>query len=63
MRTWRMTGEPSLKELLGDDIMDPVMRSAGVSGEELRRRLAELAQRLGPTIAKWPEPSCCRAGV
>lgn len=63
MRTWRMTGEPSLKELLGDDIMDPVMRSAGVSGEELRRTLAELAERLGPAIAKWPEPSCCRAGV
>ncbi len=63
MRTWRMTGEPSLKELLADDIMAPVMRSAGVSGDELRRSLADLARRLGPSVAKWPQHSCCRAGV
>ena len=63
MRMWRMTGEPTLKELLSDDIMDPVMRSAGVDGEGLRRTLAELAQRLGPSIAPRPDCSCCGTGV
>ena len=64
MRSWRMIGEPSLKDLLGDDIMDPVMRSAGVSGDDLRRTLAELARRLDPAAtAKWPEASCCWAGI
>lgn len=47
MERWRMTGEPSLDELLGDDIMGPVTRSAGTSPEELRRTLVELARRLG----------------
>jgi hypothetical protein len=42
-----MTGEPSLDELLDDDIMGPVTRSAGTTPEELRRTLTELARRLG----------------
>ena len=46
MTKWRMAGEPSLDELLGDEIMAPVMRRAGLDGAELRRRLAELARRL-----------------
>lgn len=43
---WRMTGEVELDELLGDGLMEPVMRSAGVSTDDIRRQLAELAQRL-----------------
>ena len=31
MRTWRMTGEPSLDELLDDEIMDHVTRTGTVS--------------------------------
>lgn len=46
MARWQMTGEPSLEELLEDDIMNPVMRSAGTNPEELRRTLTELARRL-----------------
>ena len=47
MERWHMTGEPSLDELLDDDIMGPVKRSAGTTPEELRRTLTELARRLG----------------
>jgi len=48
---WRMTGEPSLDELLGDEIMDHVTRTAGLDKSELRRRLAEIARRLEPRPA------------
>lgn len=44
---WRMTGEVELDELLGDTLMEPVTRSAGVSTDDIRRQLAELARRLG----------------
>ncbi len=57
MTKWRLAGEPSLEELLGDDIMASVMRRAGLDGAELRRRLTELARRLGERAAG--EPSCC----
>jgi hypothetical protein len=45
---WRMTGEVELDELLGDAVMVPVVRSAGVSTDEVRRQLVDLARRLGP---------------
>jgi hypothetical protein len=62
MGKWRMTGEPSLDELLGDEIMDHVTRTAGLDKSELRRRLAELARRLGERARG--ERSCgCGAGV
>ena len=44
---WRMTGEVELDELLGDALMEPVARSAGISTDDIRRQLAELARRLG----------------
>ncbi len=47
MRRWKMAmREPSLDELLGDEMMVPVMRSAGMDASELRALLAELAQRV-----------------
>ncbi len=46
MRRW-LAGEPSLDELLSDDIMGPVVASAGMSREQFRLRLAEVASRLG----------------
>lgn len=46
MKTWRMTAEPSLDELLSDEIMDQVTKRAGLDTSELRRRLADLAHRL-----------------
>ena len=45
MREWRMAGEPSLDELLGDEMMDRVMRRAGLDARELRRRLVEIARQ------------------
>lgn len=42
-----MTCEPDLEELLRDDIMEPVMRSAHVTRDDLRRQLSDLAQRGG----------------
>lgn len=44
---WRMTGEVELDELLGDALMEPVVRSAGLSTDDVRRQLVELARRLG----------------
>ena len=43
---WRMTGEVELDELLGDALMDQVTRSAGVSIDDIRRQLADMARRL-----------------
>jgi len=39
-RTFVMTNEPDLEELLRDDIMAPVLRSAHVTPDDLRRQLA-----------------------
>jgi len=62
MTKWRFLGEASLDELLSDEIMDRVLRRAGLDGQELRRRLAELARRLGERASR--EPSCgCGAAV
>ncbi len=46
MRRW-LTQEVSLEELLGDEIMGPVVASAGMSREEFRLSLAEIARRVG----------------
>jgi len=45
---WGMTGEVELDELLGDTLMEPVTRSAGVSTDDIRHQLAEMARRLEP---------------
>ncbi|MGB8183282.1 MAG: hypothetical protein WCF13_13025 [Stellaceae bacterium] len=45
---WRMIGEVELDELLDDNVMEPVTRSAGVSTDDIRRQLMDLARRLGP---------------
>jgi len=47
MPHWWLTGEASLEELLSDEIMGPVAASAGLSREQLRSSLAEVARRLG----------------
>jgi hypothetical protein len=41
-----MTKEPDLDDLLSDAVMQPVMRSAGLSHAELRRNLVETGRRL-----------------
>jgi len=60
MRQWRMMGEPSLDELLGDEMMEWVMRAAGLDATELRRWLAEMAQRVAERDGC---PSCHGAAV
>ena len=61
MRRWKMSEvEPSLDELLGDEIMIPVMRSAGLSADELRAELRLAASRLARVRSRSPtESSCC----
>ena len=56
MRQWTMSEvEPTLDDLLDDDIMIPVMRSAGVDAELLRRELRRAASRLAALKTKLPE--------
>ena len=38
--------EPSLDELLDDEMMEPVLRSAGLDTEGFRAMIAETARRL-----------------
>lgn len=44
MLTGPMTGEPSLDDLLDDEVMQRMLRRAGLDGSELRRRLIEIAR-------------------
>ena len=48
MRVHRMAEEPTLDELLADDVMHWVMKSAGLDAGGLRALLRELAHRLRP---------------
>lgn len=46
MRNWKIGGiEPSLDELLGDEVMVPIMRTAGLSADDIRALVAETAAR------------------
>jgi len=38
--------EPSLEELLGDEIMAPVLRSAGFDSQGFREMMVETARRI-----------------
>jgi len=38
--------EPSLEDLLADDVMAPVLRSAGFDAQGLRDMMAETARRI-----------------
>jgi len=62
MRRWKMSEvEPSLDDLLDDEIMVPVMRSAGLSAEQLRAELRRTASGLAGLKVKHPTHggSCC----
>lgn len=37
---------PSLDDLLADEVMEPVLRSAGLEPQELREMMAETARRI-----------------
>jgi hypothetical protein len=38
--------EPSLDDLLADEVMEPVLRSAGLELQELREMMMETARRI-----------------
>jgi len=38
--------EPSLEDLLADEVMGPVLRSAGLELQELRQMMMETARRI-----------------
>jgi hypothetical protein len=38
--------EPSLEDLLADEVMEPVLRSAGLEPQELRQMMMETARRI-----------------
>ena len=38
--------EPSLEDLLADEVMEPVLRSAGLELQELRQMMMETARRI-----------------
>jgi hypothetical protein len=38
--------QPSLEELLADEVMEPVLRSAGLGLHELREMMVETARRI-----------------
>jgi hypothetical protein len=58
MTGWKMTMmEPTLDELLADEIMQPIMRSAGVDAAQLRAGLGETARRLLERGIALPPPA------
>jgi hypothetical protein len=64
MPQWLPKGrEPSLDELLGDEMMAPVMRSAGIAEAELRALLASLAARVAPELRRRSACSAVPGGL
>jgi hypothetical protein len=58
MTGWKMTMiEPTLDDLLEDDIMASVMRSSGIDAAQLRARLGETARRLLEQDIVLPPPT------
>jgi len=59
MRKWKITVvEPSLEDLLADEMMGPVMRSAGVSADELRAELHRAACRVARRDRGGSDKAC-----
>lgn len=63
MQKWKIdVVEPSIDDLLGDEIMIPVMRSAGLSADELRVQIRRVASGLGHRQRGGEgNETCCRA--
>jgi hypothetical protein len=49
--------EPSLEELLADDVMAPVLRSAGFDAQGFRDMMAETARRVDRRAVRDPDKS------
>jgi len=44
--------EPSLEDLLADDVMTPVLRSAGLEAHEFREMMVETARRIKKRVRR-----------
>ena len=44
--------EPSLEDLLADEVMEPVLRSAGLELQELREMMIETARRIEDRVQR-----------
>jgi len=44
--------EPSLEDLLADEVMEPVLRSAGLELQELREMMIETARRIKDRVQR-----------
>ena len=64
MRRWMLCEtEPSIEELLSDDIMVLVMRRSGVSAEELRAMLRRTASRIARRSCNEAANATCTASA
>jgi hypothetical protein len=54
MTSWNCRREPTIEELLADDVMRIAMRSAGIDADRFRLQLTETARRLRAAAA--PDP-------
>ena len=44
--------EPSLEDLLADEVMEPVLRSAGLEPQEFRQMMIETARRIEDRVRR-----------
>ena len=54
--------EPSLEDLLADEVMEPVLRSAGLEPQELRDMMVETARRIEDRERRSGEPRDAEPG-
>ena len=59
MPGWKMVAEPTLEEMLREDMVVLVMRSAGVDAAKLRALVTDMARRL--PVERLKRPSGCSA--
>ena len=45
--------EPSLEDLLADELMTPVLRSAGLEAQEFREMMVQTARRIEHRAQQW----------
>jgi hypothetical protein len=61
MQSWMMASEPTLEELLRDDMMVSVTQSAGIDVARLRALVTDVARRRRPG-EQFRRPYGCSAG-
>lgn len=55
MTTWSLAMEPTLDDLLTDDVLQQAVRSAGLTPNEFKERLRNLAVRRSELRGSGPE--------